>query len=147
MKNIYGNKRRIRIAILICVIAVMCATSAMAARNPTREELEQQYADNVDLIYRTFATVAYPLATISLAIAAFRMFAGDDKSIASAKKQIAFTAFALAGILLLPKIIEAGVMLGQKYGWHPPENHRGGSSSMPVYRQVVDAIARGVTIL
>ena len=81
----------------------------------------QQFMDKIHEFFKLILSIAGPVCTVCIAAGAFRMFFGDQQSIAKAKTQIVHALIALVILVILPLSINAFISTDNiEKWWYPP---------------------------
>lgn len=105
----------------LCCVNVVFATDSqwVITEGGTSVDLTEMKAAFLS-VWKMMCNVAYPLATVGFTCSAVQMMmVGDEKAGAKAKKQMIYCLAAVAALLVLPIVVEAGVEVGLNYGWDP----------------------------
>lgn len=97
-------------AILLCLsITTAFATGGFNA--------VPEFGTKVKEFYSLATKIVLPLGALSFAMGAFRMILGSDKAAEGGKKQMIWTAVAVACVYLVPAMVSLGASLGQEHDW------------------------------
>lgn len=107
------NRRKKAVALIVLFTAVLCFQFAFAATSA-----EAQFKQGITDLYWHVERISLGAAAIALAGCGLMMVFGNQKEAESAKGAIKYILIAVAGIWLLPLIINAGKGLFGS-GWDP----------------------------
>lgn len=110
------TKRRRIGAVLLCV-AVICLSIVPAFATNNGFSAVPEFGDKVHNYYNLATKIALPLGAVSFAMGAFRCILGTDKAAEGGKKQMIWTAAAVAALFIVPAVVSLGASLGEGHDW------------------------------
>lgn len=103
--------RAARIILTVMITAMLCSVFAFATTTTLTGEteaaggIEAGVKQGLSAVYTTITSIVLPIAAVCLAFAGFKIFAGGEKGMESAKKIILYTLIAVAIVYLAPVIV------------------------------------------
>lgn len=121
-------KKKYGILLLILIICLqLFAVSAFASPSDIGEVSSQKmasFAQEVNNVYKIIVKIYLPIAAVTFAFTAFRMFftvdGKTDREQMKLKKTLIYIVIATIALYILPLVINAGTTIGAKYQWVPP---------------------------